>query len=445
MSAISPNRNTENCLYMMPRRSSLLFYTIGMSIIFVWYAMAILDAKTALRKPRGLITTSNNEVKTPESATQNNGQHHSVTDKKTIEMRTRKQTLQIWCKRFKERDKDKVRYEDITRTFFYSKSVKFGVCKAPKTGCTFMAKFFFALEPKMAVVKAFTMDRYEVHNGAYQYDQDFMLKARKKHKPFTAIVSRDPYTRLFSAYIDKVFLLGKLNKKFGLALQSRLYQTQEEPCGYAISFQGFLDQVVAMAERDEFDEHWLPVSEGCDPCRFGYDFVCNTETLDSDMYYILDRINLTDNKIVEIKNSISTERENKNEVMSLIRTTMYDHRRFKSECPKVLDLMEKTWKSLQIRGYIHPVSEFPRERFLTMKNGKLKVGRINDEDLVNIVYEEFLNRPLTPKQMTRQRQHSLVGAYRNVKRETIAKIQDIYEYDFFLFNYALEPPGTRKH
>ncbi|XP_033759388.1 carbohydrate sulfotransferase 9-like [Pecten maximus] len=446
MSEISHHRDIKSCQRRMPRRSSFLFYSIGMSIIFVWYAMAILDAKSAIGKLNERTTVSHHDVYSPNliKSSQTKEQRHTAIDRKTLEMYNRKETLQSWCKMFKERDRDIEMYGEIHRTFFYSKSARLGVCKVPKTGCSFMAKFFFALEPKMTVVKAFTMDRYEVHNGAYEYDEDFMLKTLKTHQPFTAVVSRDPYRRLFSAYIDKVFLIGKLNQKFGQVLRSRLYQTQEESCGYSISFQEFLDQVVAMAAQDEYDEHWLPVSKRCDPCRFRYDFICNTETLDSDLYHILDRINLTEDRIAAIKNSIATEKQNKNEVMSLIKTTMYDHRRFVSVCPNVLDLMEKTWTSLQIRGYIHQASQFPRERFWTMKKGKLKVGKINDEDLINTVYEEFLNRPLTPKQMASQRHRSLVRAYRNIKPETIAKIQKMYEYDFFLFNYGLEPPGKRK-
>ncbi|XP_060064031.1 uncharacterized protein LOC132544450 [Ylistrum balloti] len=437
----------QGCRKMMPRKSSFLFYCIGLSIIFVWYAMAILDAKTAMRKTRGPLTDSNHDSLSPQTIeTLLTKRHHiPVIDKKTLEMHARKQKLHSWCKTFQEQGSKTRIYEEITRTFFYSKTARLGVCKVPKTGCSFMAKFFFALEPKMSVVKAFTKDRYEVHNGAYEYDEDFLIKQLKRQKPFTAVVSRDPYTRLFSAYIDKVFLIGKLNKRLGLALKSHFYQTQEEPCGYAISFQGFLDQVVAMADQGDFDEHWLPVSSRCDPCRIRYNFICKTETLDSDLYHILDRINLTEDRITEIKNSIATERENKNEVMSLIRTTMFDHRRFSSECPNVLDLMEKTWTSLQIRGYIHEVSSFPRERFWTMKKGKLKVGKINEEDFISMVYEEFLNRPLTPKQMAGQRRRSLIRAYRKVRPETIAKIQKIYEKDFFLFNYELEPPGKRKN
>ncbi|OWF36691.1 Carbohydrate sulfotransferase 14 [Mizuhopecten yessoensis] len=429
----------------MLRRSSFTFYCIGISIIFVWYVLAIMDAKTSLRKTQGLPFQSYQDSYShyPTKAQRTKEQPYTFKDTKNMEMHERKLKLQSWCKTFQERDHDS--NIETTRTFFYSKTARFGVCKAPKTGCSFMAKFFFALEPQMSVVKAFTMDRYEVHSGAYEYDEDFMFKTLKKKRAFTAVVSRDPFTRLFSAYIDKVFLIGKLNKKFGLTLRSRLYATQEESCGYDISFQGFLDQVVAMAANGEYDEHWLPVSNLCNPCHLRYDFICKTETLDSDLYQIVEQLNLSEERKEAIKNSIATEKENKNEVMSLIKTTMYDHRRFKRECPNVLDLMEKTWKSLQIRGYIHEASPFPRERFWTTRKGKLKVGKINDEDLINIVYEEFLNRPLTPKQMTRQRHRSLVRAYLNIKPDTISKIQKVFEYDFFLFNYGLEPPGETKH
>ncbi|XP_028968018.1 carbohydrate sulfotransferase 11-like [Galendromus occidentalis] len=112
-----------------------------------------------------------------------------------------------------------------------------------------------------------------------------MYYGPKQLKTFhKAMFVRHPFERLVSVYEDKVgrepsevsFFYDKYFKKFN---------GRRNITG-TMSFVDFVDYLIE-TPRFEYDEHWMPYFERCEPCTVGYDFLGKLETADSDFEAML--------------------------------------------------------------------------------------------------------------------------------------------------------------
>jgi Sulfotransferase family len=101
-------------------------------------------------------------------------------------------------------------------------------------------------------------------------------------REFVFTVARNPFTRILSAYLDKIVahrdprVWGTFAARHGLP---------EAP----LAFRDFL-QLVADTPEDEMDQHWRPQSCGLAPTIVPYDFIGGVESLQADLAHILQRI-----------------------------------------------------------------------------------------------------------------------------------------------------------
>ncbi|WAR03590.1 hypothetical protein MAR_010148, partial [Mya arenaria] len=86
--------------------------------------------------------------------------------------------------------------------FFYSQSHDFAYCKVPKSGSTFWMKVFMMLTKGNDVYESLqNMSRGDIHAKTRPLRVNPARLLRKKVP--TVVVSRNPFTRLFSAFVDK--------------------------------------------------------------------------------------------------------------------------------------------------------------------------------------------------------------------------------------------------
>jgi hypothetical protein len=101
-------------------------------------------------------------------------------------------------------------------------------------------------------------------------------------REFVFTVARNPYTRILSAYLDKIVahrdprVWGRFAARHGLD-------------GGPLTFLEFL-RLVAATPQDEMDQHWRPQCCGLAPTLVPYDFIGGVENLQADLTHILVRI-----------------------------------------------------------------------------------------------------------------------------------------------------------
>ncbi|XP_033753292.1 carbohydrate sulfotransferase 9-like isoform X2 [Pecten maximus] len=316
--------------------------------------------------------------------------------------------------------------------FFYSKSAKMTCCKAPKTGSSFWGTVVLAIESQKKSDDAFHINRNSVH-GRNEIGLGTFVNA-SRHS-LSVMVSRDPFTRLFSAYVDKYFLLGQLGRRIQSALKKGPFRMNGGICGYDVSFSDFLNYVTDMALKGvDLNEHFMPVVKLCDPCKLHYDVISKQESLTKDTKHVLGLLKFSDTKKMDIQNSL--KKGLKNTVYSLVSSYLTDYKIYRSDCPDRVSHFEKVWKTLQVQGYVSTKADFPRREFQKM--------RLFDADAITLLILKEVERfPLSKEEKTLQRQSAVSIAYADVGPEAIAKIRKVYKMDFLLFGYDMTPPDKR--
>lgn len=335
-------------------------------------------------------------------------------------------------------------FYQVTSRFYVDKQANLSYCKVPKAGSSFMTEIFFALDKdeknnsKNSILKSksideiFEMSRNRVHMiGNSKLGATPMLNDKELNTT-VLLVSRNPYSRLYSAYVDKFYLFGLVKTAMEISKKNK---KRLSSCGYDVTFPEFLDHVITTAYGGyPINRHWAPVYLLCHACDVKYDVVSKMDTLSNDMESILDYTNVSYSTRSSLINIIHRKYENKTAI-SLINVYIKSWNQYKKLCPDFLEYLSKIWKSFKIQGKLRIDLLFPKRKF-----AKAIKGEININEVIAIFLEYMTKYKMTSGERKLQRRRALVKAFSTVSEETITKIQELYKLDFMLFQYDTSPP-----
>ncbi|OWF51002.1 uncharacterized protein LOC110449800 [Mizuhopecten yessoensis] len=310
--------------------------------------------------------------------------------------------------------------------YFFAKSKSLAFCKVPKAGSTFVGTVVAALELRKKPGNMFHMSLAIVHG---QNEVDFSTLSKYSSSVVKKIlVTRNPYTRLFSAFTDKYFVLGARPKTIATKKGKGRFEMRNGYCGYDISFQEFLDYFTDLhIAGKEVEEHTMPVSSLCYPCMVHYNILCKQETLTADIEYVLSVTNISEPRRQTVMELIRSKSLNDTIYASVSYHMLYFNL-YPNDCSSKILLMEKVWKVFQLQGYISLSLTFPINSFQNLTD-------FDAENVTTLILEQIQSRPLSKSQMSKQRQIALAEAYSSIKPSTIARVQRMFAQDFHLFGY----------
>ena len=296
-------------------------------------------------------------------------------------------------------------------------------CKVPKAGSSLISRLFLL---------TIGVKDGGAHNPAIiRFGQGWPLPD-SANRALKFMVARDPYSRLFSAYVDKYVLMEHHEEIEDIKQRYKreTFSIDGEVCGYNITFQDFLDYSldVAFDTEKKINRHWSPLYLLCHPCEVDYHVIAKQETLSRDLKYIIERMNITFGAKAMLSEKVSSD--TKCERMHEVYTRFH---RVK-ECPSRVAYLYRIWESFKIQGYISSDAAFP---FL----GKSTNTTFSYNILCDAVQNVTDKYPLTKEEVSKQRQKYLVDAYANIKKDTIEKIQKLYRLDFILLDYSSDRPA----
>ncbi|CAG5130798.1 unnamed protein product [Candidula unifasciata] len=199
------------------------------------------------------------------------------------------------------------------------------------------------------------------------------------------IFVRDPFERLFSAYVDKILIPTILKTRVvKFFMDENLVAKESLPCNQKISFGDFSSLLAdAIMQKNFFDWHFSTMSSQCHPCQFNFSMVGKMETFMADV----------------------------------------------SDCLTQTETAEMLWRHLQIRGFISKTISLPPNQ---SKNGVLSLE--NFKSAAIRAYEQSEPRHIR----MRQREEAMMEAYSLVPRETLEKLSQLYAEDCLLFDYSCD-------
>ena len=298
-------------------------------------------------------------------------------------------------------------------------------CGIEKAGSTFWRRFLQCLS-KRIVQSPFKIKAENVIRNNIDVKKTGLVKILgllQSSTKFTFV--RNPYTRLLSGYVDKIYSPNPYYWKLG-AKAVRLSRRVIFPCGHDTTFNEFVDYIIYVQNnRKERDEHFIPGHELCIPCQIHHDIIGKMETFANDTFYILEKLNLTE-YVPHLKDF---KRQSALDAIYDVSQAYIAFRKVASRCLKYEDSLKRIWRKLQIRGLISDQIKFPFS--------------VNDAKYIS--NSEFSSKLIEAHKQSQKydlktlKRNYLIDAYNMIPLQTMFKLAEVYKLDFKIFDYEMFP------
>ncbi|XP_021342937.1 carbohydrate sulfotransferase 11-like isoform X2 [Mizuhopecten yessoensis] len=316
------------------------------------------------------------------------------------------------------------------RHFQYNHKYRMFYCGVEKSGSTFWRRLLQQID-KNVIISPYNI---RPENGLLNYknlgnetmeELGDILKFSIKF-----MVARDPYTRLLSGYIDKLY---SPNVYFWDSVGEHIVRTvrpnatmKSKTCGHDVTFLEFVKYVIkAQTTGEKKDSHFIPAVEICHPCKVKFDIISHMETLKFDTRYILETFNLRSYlSVIEGPsfNMLNDTIYDAAQAFVIMRTDM-------RRCVNVHTALLRVWKKLQIKGIVSLDTACPFK--------KDEVLDLTIDDLTSVIRKAFDSASLSMLQS--QRKSLFLQYYRQIPLVVLRKLADVFKKDFDYFGYDQFP------
>ncbi|XP_046543788.1 carbohydrate sulfotransferase 9-like [Haliotis rubra] len=319
-------------------------------------------------------------------------------------------------------------------TLWYMDSQKMLYCSVAKSGSSFWRRTWKALSayegketsPYKFAHSEFKSEYYrlDIINATKSAEAGFSL-SRLLETSFKYIFTRDPYARIFSAYVDKFVAPNKyLWKQIGKKIaRSRDFASDKSlRCGHDVTFREFVKYIIRTPRR-RLDDHFIPVASVCDVCNLQYDVVAKMETFKEDVSYILRHLNV-DNRIkfkdFGVEHTVDS-------VVDYV-TRAFSQRERISSCVSFHTALRRLWRQMQILGIISKQEDFP----LTPEQSET----YKQTEVINLALAAHWR---SGDISTSNKREAFIQAYQQIPLADMEALSQKYQKDFLLFDYDDRP------
>ncbi|XP_052062363.1 carbohydrate sulfotransferase 8-like [Mytilus californianus] len=246
---------------------------------------------------------------------------------------------------------------------------------------------------------------------------------------FKFLFVRDPYNRLFSGYIDKLFNPNVMYWKAAGIPAKRLSNPEaDSSCGHDVTFAEFINYIIALEKTPDMrDRHFFSMYEHCAPCDHKIDYVGKMETFSKDSKFIFDVLKMDKgllNKFEYMHSNSSI-----NEIIK-IADRLFNFKPKILKCMTMFDAVLRVWRQLQMKGILSRHLVFPFKADTVVKFTKRKF------------IKSFLRAYKSSKadiSKKLNKEDALSEAYATVPQQTLMKLKQVVENDCLLFGYETKP------
>ncbi|XP_076449152.1 uncharacterized protein LOC143285641 [Babylonia areolata] len=311
-------------------------------------------------------------------------------------------------------------------------------CFIPKNGCSFWKRVFAIIDGSLQGKSVFNLSSTGIHRAAKSFDtlarghrslftMYYHLQASKK-----VVFVRDPYERLFSGYVDKLFAPCTMTHTEKNIIQySRNSWKKETICNRGVNFTEFLLYVTnerSISVNNHFGQQYTI----CHPCHIDYDFIGKLETFHEDATVVLQEAVHLDPSVVWGPEDQFEENSDINILEDMVQRTWGS---CGGSCLPLYNVMLRLWIVFQVRGFLSVKHGFPLSRE--------EAGQMTKEQFQALVlntYKQSGDRGIVKQ----QRQQALEEAFRSVPLDLMDRVERYIDSDCRLFGYECSPT-TRFH
>ena len=257
-----------------------------------------------------------------------------------------------------------------------------------------------------------------------------------KSNSFKFLVVRDPFSRLFSAFVDKLVPPNPYYwKAFGskaITAFRKNANTRSKLYGHDVTFPEFVKYVTACEKtKRNLDAHFISTFSSCKPCESNYNYIGKMETFKTDALFILNKVGM--NSTVEFLSEGNTFKDLTTD--DAITDSIYSPFSWRTNILKVISwdrALRRIWLKLQMRGIIAHSETF--DSYVTMS-----------EVTGNLTAEQFIEKARKahaaskPDILKQQKLEVLREAFMMLHYDDLVAFRNAFKYDFTLYGYDDNP------
>lgn len=348
---------------------------------------------------------------------------------------SRRNRLQQTCSQHKDGFKfPACELKDVKFNLKYINTSNILYCAIEKTGSTFWKRILHVIggwgnTSNPTNIKAADADTDHGGFGTFK-GRSWKDVTRAFDTSSNIMFVRDPFTRAFSAWLDKFYnpnvyywnTTGKTIKSW------RPKATKDSPfkCGHDISFIEFIQFLVKTVPNGCLDGHFSPNHKHCLQCNYTYDYIGKYETLQEDTYYLLQKLNLTHTVIFTDFQSDAAY-----DAIKGVSAWIIKQKEDILKCGVSMRCaMFRAWKRFQARGIISKNVEFPFN---------------SEEEALNLTKGQLIEKFYTyhklgdAKKMKQNRKEALAHAFKLLPGDLLEEFKTVFKEDFDMFDYDPHP------
>ncbi|XP_025092475.1 uncharacterized protein LOC112563012 [Pomacea canaliculata] len=317
----------------------------------------------------------------------------------------------------------------ITGVFTHAPS-RLAYCFVPKAGCTFWIRVFSFLNNFTGdagrVQSPWELKRYPVHNNPHSHGQKWEAVVQEVQDYMRFLFVRHPFSRLWSAYLDKLYLPDfwlEVGVPAVAQLRNSSATAKAKRCGSDVTFREFLEYSL-----EEKEPHWDPIFKRCDPCIYRPTVIGNIETFERDSLFLLRRMGLE-----WVLKHVDQQAQVEQELSTLIvyNFDLLHSRTYYQGCLDDDGMARRLWATFQMNGYIpNDANYFPPFANGTVANDAFFVDSFLKQVLDTV--RKAYNRK---DELKEQKRRALHDAFDAVSNTLLEKLLAKYELDLLLFGF----------
>lgn len=344
---------------------------------------------------------------------------------------SRRQHLQQQCEILQDYFEIQNSENAVKEHLTIDKKQKLVYCAIEKIGCTFWKRVFQIISGFRNVTDPFQIQGIRAYEGyltakGMPFDRiHYILKHSTKF-----MFVREPYERLLSGYVDKLFAPNAAYWSFigtFIVTQFRPNATKRAKlCGDDVTFEEFVRYFINSQHNNmRRDAHFVPNFEHCRPCEIDYEYIGKLETFEEDTLYLLEKFDLSDK--VKFENF---EKETEKDAVVDAADYVFSMQRAITRCMSMKEALFRAYRKLQIRGIISKEIPFPFEGETDREIG------INEYKQALLTAHAESGPPSTRKS---NRKEAFLEAYSTLPQDLMLKLKEDLSIDANLFGYDTFP------
>lgn len=382
---------------------------------FATYAVLVIYLNIQIKEPKAaLFTTQRHSKESRYAMSKQKGRLKGVTER---------------CSKIKYRYDGKIQNRIFTNSLLPLKKYNVTFCRVTKCASTFWTRLLVCLERGLWKPPYV----FKPNDGSVKLRDNFnRFPIRKIYKRVNDtknfMFSRNPYSRIFSFYVDKLFSPNPYywnSLGVGIIKRSRGNAT----CGHDVTFNELVDYIIYTPSTAR-DFHTIPINDVCRPCIIPYDVIGKMENFENDTSNILKEIGVESYPYF-------SENFKKEYTADSIYDIAHAYISFRQDSDKCIDRqtgLKRVWRILQIRGII---SESVRMPFSSKESQTITLSKLLNTILK--ARDDSFNEELKDQKATFFKE-----AYSSVPLDKMMNLQKVYKEDFLIFNYESFPKNLFK-